>query len=768
MDSKLMILNEPDGQTLYNLSNAQFSIEKSDAKTKVYHAPDNNSNFNTCIRLGTSKTNCQNRIQFVAINNNEVIGCGSAALVPTCYVFNDKNEVLSEFPASGLISDNAVDQPLTKVLRKMQNFEKNDELNILSVAYDRASVAAIHLVQIKADQTTGNMHSKTIKTHKFTSNENTNEYQTIVEYKNNLIVVGSNNQNKGISYRLCRNDPGTIQDSNQFSRILKSYLACKHDGVTFNNLIATRSSNNNIVGLFKNDYGTETAVCLFPFPDFTSGSSSGTGLDCQNGQLTQNAAATLLDSPEAIQNNAIYVHSGLIDNLTIHQEDSSEDFTLYLFTSDSILKKTIISSKLYHNHVINENPFSSGATVVRWKNHLRSSLSEQLPLEHCVKYMSCHQCFASYDLDCQQFNIESQVCQRTLSPSIEADEITRYEDCPESNNSKLFQQNIDQGSYAVLPISIVENNLQLADRANWYFENNLIDDDDQKFSATRANPWLSLTIYSVDENTFGSYSLDVTQNDRSIFSAYFEVNPTVDGISDHLSGNRSPSPIPPVTDFPPMSTENPTTIRTDSNLVPETAGVPFLLFILVIALLIGLFSVSLAVFICCIRSKRKGKLVVMGPGGHLGERSEPAGAENVDDVFKDIKLEIEPMLKSGIESGIQSDLNLADSIDHTSNLHETDTRNSPNGQSNSTEYYSCRSSSESYNSPNGTMSKNLEDVIIWCPKNNTLKRISYDKLLKHENDMSIMKLEAEDEIQLKNTLSQTLKRSQNPLKKSAS
>merc|ERR1712235_219406 len=107
MDSKLMIFNEPDGQTLYNLSNAQFSIEKSDGKTTVYNAPDNNSNFNTCIRLGTSKTNCQNRIQFVAtINENKVIGCGSAALVPTCYVFNDKSEVLSEFPASGLISDN--------------------------------------------------------------------------------------------------------------------------------------------------------------------------------------------------------------------------------------------------------------------------------------------------------------------------------------------------------------------------------------------------------------------------------------------------------------------------------------------------------------------------------------------------------------------------------------------------------------------------------------------------------------------------------------
>lgn len=28
MDSNLMILNEPDGQTLYNLSTAQFSIEK--------------------------------------------------------------------------------------------------------------------------------------------------------------------------------------------------------------------------------------------------------------------------------------------------------------------------------------------------------------------------------------------------------------------------------------------------------------------------------------------------------------------------------------------------------------------------------------------------------------------------------------------------------------------------------------------------------------------------------------------------------------------
>ena len=85
-------------------------------------------------------------------------------------MFNDKSEVLSEFPASGLISDNAVDQPLTKVLRKLKNFEKNGELNILSVAYDRASVAAIHLVQIKTDQATGNMHSKTIKTHKFTSN----------------------------------------------------------------------------------------------------------------------------------------------------------------------------------------------------------------------------------------------------------------------------------------------------------------------------------------------------------------------------------------------------------------------------------------------------------------------------------------------------------------------------------------------------------------------------------------------------------------------
>ena len=131
----------------------------------------------------------------------------------------------------------------------------------------------------------------------------------------------------------------------------------------------------------------------------------------------------------------------------------------------------------------------------------------------------------------------------------------------------------------------------------------------------------------------------------------------------------------------------------------------------------------------------------MGPGGHhtgLGERGEAAGAENVDEVFiKEGQLEIEPMLKSGIESGIQSDLNLADSIDHATtdhatDLHETDTRNSPNGQSNSTEYYSCRSSSESYNSPNGTISKNSEDVIIWCPKNNTLKRISYDKLLKHE------------------------------------
>ena len=100
------------------------------------------------------------------INENKVIGCGSAALVPTCYVFNDKSEVLSEFPASGLISDNAVDQPLTKILRK----SKSGELNILSVAYDRASVAAIHLVQIKTDLTMGNMHSKTIKTHKFTSN----------------------------------------------------------------------------------------------------------------------------------------------------------------------------------------------------------------------------------------------------------------------------------------------------------------------------------------------------------------------------------------------------------------------------------------------------------------------------------------------------------------------------------------------------------------------------------------------------------------------
>ena len=550
-------------------------------------------------------------------------------------------------------------------------------------------------------------------------------------------MVGSDNQNKGISYRLCRNDPGTIQDSNQFSRILKSHLACKHDGVTFNNLVATRSANNNIVGLFKNDYGTETAVCLFPFPDFTSGASSGAGLDCQNGQLTQNAAVTLLDSPEVIQSNALYVHSGLIDSLTIHQENSSEDFTLYLLTSDKILKKTILNSKLYHNHVINENPFSSGATVVRWNNQLLSSLSTQLSLEHCTEYKSCHQCFAAYDLDCQRFDIENQSCQPAGLTSAESELIDKYEDCPEGNNSKFFQQNFEQGSSEVLhPISIVENNLQLADGANWYFEDNLIDDDDQQFSATRASTWLSLTIYSVDENTFGSYSLDVTQNDKSIFSATFEVDPTddVDGISDDFSGNRSPSPMPPSLDNLPMPTENPTTI-TDSNSKiigdPEAAGVPFLLFILVIVLLITVFSVSLVVFICCIRSKRKGKLVVMGPGGHsLGERSEPAGAENVDEVFK----ENEPMLKSGIESGIQSDLNLADSIDHATNLHEIEPtqRNSPNGQSNSTEYYSCRSSSESYNSPNGTMPKNLEDVIIWCPKNNTLKRISYDKLLKHE------------------------------------
>ena len=545
-------------------------------------------------------------------------------------------------------------------------------------------------------------------------------------------MVGSDNQNKGISYRLCRNDPGTIQDSNQFSRILKSHLACKHDGVTFNNLVATRSANNNIVGLFKNDYGTETAVCLFPFPDFTSGASSGAGLDCQNGQLTQNAAVTLLDSPEAIQSNALYVHSGLIDSLTIHQENSSEDFTLYLLTRDKILKKTILNSKLYHNHVINENPFSWGATVVRWNNQLLSSLSTQLSLEHCTEYKSCRQCFAAYDLDCQQFDIENQSCQPAGLTSAESELIDKYDDCPENHILK----NIEHGSYAVLPISIVEHNLQLADGANWYFEDNLIDDDDQQFSATRTRARLSLTIYSVDENTFGSYSLDVTQNDKSIFSATFEVDPTddVDGISDDFSGNRSPSPMPPSLDNLPMPTENPTTI-TDSNSKiigdPEAAGVPFLLFILVIVLLITVFSVSLVIFICCIRSKRKGKLVVMGPGGHsLGERSEPAGAENVDEVFK----ENEPMLKSGIESGIQSDLNLADSIDHATNLHEIEPtqRNSPNGQSNSTEYYSCRSSSESYNSPNGTMPKNLEDVIIWCPKNNTLKRISYDKLLKHE------------------------------------
>ena len=544
-------------------------------------------------------------------------------------------------------------------------------------------------------------------------------------------MVGSDSQNKGISYRLCRNDPGTIQDSNQFSRILKSHLACKHDGVTFNNLVATRSANNNIVGLFKNDYGTETAICLFPFPDFTSGATSGASLDCQNGQLTQNAAVTLLDSPEAIQRNAFYFHPGLIDSMTVHQENSSDDFTLYLFTSDKILKKTVLDSKLYHNHVIHENPFTSGATVVRWNNQLQSSLSTQLPLEHCTEYKSCHQCFASYDIDCQQFDIENQSCQPTVSPSME-EYISKYEDCPEGNNSKFFQQSNDQGSHAVLLISIVENNLQLADGANWYFEDNLIEDDDQQFSATRTRARLSLTIYGVDENTFGSYNLDVTQNDKSIFSATFEVNPTE--YLDDLSGNRSPSPLPPSTDYPPMPTENPTTLSTNSNQAPDAAGVPFLLFILVIVLLITIFSVSLVVFICCIRSKRKGKLVVMGPGGNsLGERSEPAGAENVDEVFKEGQLEIEPMLKSGIESGIQSDLNLADSVDHATNLHEIEpTRNSPNGQSNSTEYYSCRSSSESYNSPNGTISKNLEDVIIWCPKNNTLKRISYDKLLKHE------------------------------------
>jgi len=735
MDSKLMIFNEPDGQTLYNLSNTQFSIEKSDGKTTVYNAPDNNSNFNTCIRLGTSKTNCQNRIQFVAtINENKVIGCGSAALVPTCYVFNDKSEVLSEFPASGLISDNAVDQPLTKILRK----SKSGELNILSVAYDRASVAAIHLVQIKTDLTTGNMHSKTIKTHKFTSNENTNQYQTIVEYNNNLIVVGTDNQNKGISYRLCRNDPGTIQDSNQFSRIVKSHLACKHDGVTFNNLVATRSANNNIVGLFKNDYGTETAVCLFPLPDFTSGSSGDPSLDCQTGQLTQNAAVDQMDLPEAIQSNALYIHPGLIDSLTIHQEESSDDFILYLLTSEEILKKTVLNSKLYHNHVIHENPFTSGATVVRWKNKLKSS-STQLELEHCKEYKSCQQCFASYDIDCQQFDIETEVCQPKSSAVDLTNSVSKYDDCPDSNNSKFSHQNIDQGSDAVLPISIVENNLQLATGARWYFEDNLIEDDDQQFSMVTNQFHSSLIIYKVDENTFGSYSLDVTQNDMSIFNAYFEVSPTesIDGISD-TSGNKGPSPMPPSTDISAIPTGSPTTISSDSNLVPEAAGVPFLLFILVIVLLIAVFSASLIIFVYCLRSRRKGKLVVMGHHTGLGERGEAAGAENVDEVFiKEGQLEIEPMLKSGIESGIQSDLNLADSIDHATtdhatDLHETDTRNSPNGQSNSTEYYSCRSSSESYNSPNGTISKNSEDVIIWCPKNNTLKRISYDKLLKHE------------------------------------
>ena len=563
-------------------------------------------------------------------------------------------------------------------------------------------------------------------------------------------MVGTDNQNKGISYRLCRNDPGTIQDSNQFSTIVKTHLACKHDGVTFNNLVATRSANNNIVGLFKNDYGTETAVCLFPFPDFTSGSSGGAGLDCRNGQLTQNAAVNLLDLPEAIQSNAIYVHSGLIDSLTIHQEDSSEDFTLYLFASDKILKKSVLNSKLYHNHVIQENPFPLGKTVVRWKDKLQSS-STQLELDHCNEYKSCQQCFASYDIDCRHFHIENEVCQPNVSevPDDITKLVSKYQDCPDSNNSKFFQQTIDQGSYAVLPISIVENNLQLANGANWYFEDNLIEDDDQQFSTMTNNFHLSLTIYSVDENTFGSYSLNVTQNEKSIFNAYFEVDPTtvIDGISDNLSGNRSPSPIPPSTDQPVIPTDGSTTINADLRLAesltfaPEAAGVPFLLFILVIALLVGVFSMGLIIFICCLRSKRKGKLVVMAPGGHtgLGERGEAAGAENVDEVFKEAQLEIEPMLKSGIESGIQSDLNLADSIDHAPNdhatdLHETDlgTRNSPNGQSHSTEYYSCRSSSESYNSPNGTMSKNLEDVIIWCPKNNTLKRISYDKLLKHE------------------------------------
>ena len=160
--------------------------------------------------------------------------------------------------------------------------------------------------------------------------------------------------------------------------------------------------------------------------------------------------------------------------------------------------------------------------------------------------------------------------------------------------------------------------------------------------------------------------------------------------------------------------------------------------IVVIVLLVGIFIFVSCVVLWCSRSRKKGKF-------KLGERGEAAGAEDVDDdVFKADISQVEPMLKSGIESGIQSDLNLADSTagDHPGICHQmthpgdhSGTRNSPNGQSNSTEYYSCRSSSESYNSPNITFSSggtNQEDVIIWCPKNNTLKRISYDKLLKHE------------------------------------
>jgi hypothetical protein len=355
------------GQTLVQYGVEWFSITDKYGEVLNFKESANEKN---CLRLGFRTDQCKYTFQFIyQITNSNIVACATSAGERNCYhIINGISR--GSFQPDNLISHKPSDRPVTLVIDDNQG-AKTKNIQIISISKDFQSNISLNLIKIilNKTETTGSLTGNTspvlvpILNFKFHHSENY-IFKNIIQYDDDIIISGIELgiDNLGIILHMCKNDIGK-KETKEITYLSKIGLQCEYDGIIYKKMVLSRiitgsddtSGSDILVGLFENDYQTESLICVYSRSELIA-----SGNECKQLMKTKNDQSA---QRLRLQN--------------------SENYPKLCLSKNSILKKAIFYKKNRIKEKVDNSPNSANSTKLVIISKCIDSPIFQLLKEYC-------------------------------------------------------------------------------------------------------------------------------------------------------------------------------------------------------------------------------------------------------------------------------------------------------------------------------------------------------------------------------------------------